>query len=156
MTETESYIYRPKSSIYFSIFADCLICNAPKNWKPSVCDYAEVSPDSLYLVFPNGTFLSYKTETAVQCGVLRLPDCRTDFTEDSPCVKGLLRNGKYRVLIHAQPCYVYTPAKFKKLLQQAGRKSLAKQLAYIKSKLNEVKSKKELTDELIKQFSRGL
>lgn len=156
MTETESYIYRPKSSIYFSIFADCLICNAPKNWKPSVHDYAEVSPDSLYLVYPDGTVLSYKTETAVQYGVLGLPDCKTDFTEDSPCVKGLLRNGKYRVLIHAQPCYVYTPAKFEKLLKQAGRKSLAKQLAYIKSKLNEVQSKKKLAETLIDKFSRGL
>lgn len=156
MTETESYIYRPKSSIYFSIFAHCLICNAPKNWKPSVYDYAEVSPDSLYLVYPDGKVLSYKTETAVQYGVLGLPDCKTDFTDDSPCVKGLLRNGKYRVLIHAHACYVYTPAKFKKLLQQAGRKSLAKQLAYIKSKLSEVQSKKKFTDELIKNFSKGL
>ena len=156
MTEIESYIYRPKSSIYFSIFADCAICNAPKNWKPSVYDYAEVSPDSLYLVYPDGTVLSYKTETAVQYGVLGLPDCKTDFTEDSPCVKGLLRNGKYRVWVHAQTCYVYTPVKFKKLLQQAGRESLAKQLAYIKSKLSEVQSKKKLTEELINQFSKGL
>lgn len=156
MTEIESYIYRPKSSIYFSIFADCVICNAPKNWKPSVHDYAEVSPDSLYLVYPDGTVLSYKTETAVQCCVLGLPDCKTDFTEDSPCVKGLLRNGKYRVWIHERPCYVYTPTKFKQLLQRAGRKSLAKQLAYINSKLSEVQSKKKLTDELIKQFSKGL
>lgn len=156
MTETESYIYRPKSSIYFSIFTDCRICNAPKNWKPPVHDYAEVSPDSLYLVYPNGTVLSYKTETAVQYGVLGLPDCKTDFTEDSPCVQGLLCNGKYRVCIHEQFCYVYTPAKFKKLLQQAGRKSLAKQRAYIKSKTGEARQKKQLAKTLTEQFSKGL
>lgn len=156
MTETESYIYRPKSSIYFSIFTDCRICNAPKNWKPPVHDYAEVSPDNLYLVYPNGTVLSYKTETAVQYGVLGLPDCKTDFTEDSPCVKGLLCNGKYRVCIHEQFCYVYTPAKFKKLLQLAGRKSLAKQRAYIKSKTWEARQKKQLAKTLTEQFSKGL
>lgn len=156
MTETKSYIYRPKSSIYFFTFTDYSIRNVPNNWKPPVNDYSEVSPDSLYLVYPDGTVLSYKTETAVHYGVLGLPDCKTDFTEDSPCVKGLLRYGKYRVWIQAQVCYVYTPAKFKKLLQLAGRKSLAKQLAYIKSQMGEARQKKQLAKTLTEEFSKGL
>lgn len=153
---TQSYICRPKSSIYFQSFIDYELREAPKDWKPPIRDFAEVSPDSLYLVYPEGTTISYKTETAVRYGVLALPDCKTDFTEDSPCVKALICHGMYRVWIHAQVCYVYTPAKFKKLLVQAGRKSLGEQLAYIKSQLGEARDKKKLTERLVEQFSRGL
>lgn len=153
---TETRIYRPKGSIYFQSYTDSELVNMPKNWSPSISDYAEVLPDCLYLVTPDGVVLEYKTETAVRYGVLNLPDLKVDFTKDSSCVKTLSRIGKYRVWVHERPCYVYTPAKFKKLLHQAGRKSLGKQLAYIKSKLSEVQSKKKLTEELIKQFSRGL
>ena len=153
---TETRIYRPKGSIYFQSYTDSELVNMPKDWRPSVSDYAEVSPDCLYLVTPDGDVLEYKTETAVRYEVLSLPDLKVDFTEDSACVKTLSRFGHYRVFIHGRPCYVYTPKKYKQLLQQAGRKSLSKQLAYIKSKLSEVQSKKKLTEELIKQFSKGL
>lgn len=153
---TETRIYRSKGSIFFTSYIDSELVNMPKDWRPSISDYAEVSPDCIYLVTPDGVVLEYKTETAVRYGRLSLPDQKVDFTEDSSCVKTLSRIGKYRVWVHERPCYVYTPAKFKKLLQQAGRKSLAKQLAYIKSKLSEVQSKKKLTEELIKQFSKGL
>ena len=153
---TETRIYRPKGSIYFQSYTDSELVNMPKDWRPSISDYAEVLPDCLYLVTPDGIVLEYKTETAVRYGVISLPDLKVDFTEDSPCVKTLSRFGHYRVFIHERPCYVYTPTKFKQLLQRAGRKSLAKQLAYIKSKLSEVQSKKKLTEELIKQFSKGL
>lgn len=152
----ETCIYRPKGSIYFQSHTGSELVNIPKNWRPSISDYAEVSPDCLYLVTPDGVVLEYKTETAVRYGVLSLPDLKVDFTEDSSCVKTLSSIGKYRVLIHERPCYVYTPTKYKQLLQLAGSKSLANQLAYIKSKLIEVQSKKKLTDELIKQFSKGL
>ena len=153
---TETRIYRSKGSIYFRSYTDSELVNMPKDWRPPISDYAEVLPDCLYLVTPDSIVLEYKTETAVRYGVLSLPDHKVDFTEDSSCVKTLSRFGHYRVFIHEQPCYVYTPTKFKQLLQRAGRKSLAKQLAYIKSKLSEVQSKKKLTDELIKQFSKGL
>lgn len=153
---TETRIYRPKGSIYFQSYTDSELVNMPKDWRPSISDYAEVLPDCLYLVTPDGVVLEYKTETAVRYGVLSLPDLKVDFTEDSSCVKTLSRIGKYRVWIHERPCYVYTPSKYKQLLQQAGRKSLAKQLAYIKSKLNEVQSKKKLAETLIEKFSKGL
>lgn len=153
---TETRIYRPKGSIYFQSYTDSKLVNMPKDWRPSISDYAEVLPDCLYLVTPDGVVLEYKTETAVRYGVLSLPDLKVDFTKDSSCVKTLYRFGHYRVFIHERPCYVYTPTKYKQLLQRAGRKSLAKQLAYIKSKLSEVQSKKKLTEELIKQFSKGL
>ena len=153
---TETRIYRPKGSIYFQSYTDSDLVNMPKDWRPSIADYAEVLPDCLYLVTPDGVVLEYKTETAVRYGVLSLPDLKVDFTEDSSCVKTLSRIGQYRVFIHGRPCYVYTPTKYKQLLQQAGRKSLSKQLAYVKSKQNEVQSKKKLTDELIKRFSKGL
>ena len=156
MTKTESYIYRPKSSIYFCSFTDYSLRDAPKNWRPPVYDYSEVSPDSLYLVFPDGTVLSYKTETAVRYGVLGLPDCKTDFTEDSPCVIALLRHGKYKVWIHERVCYVYTPVEFQKLLEKAGHKSLNRQLAYIKSQIGEARQKKKIAETLTEQFSRGL
>lgn len=153
---TKTNIHRSSSSIFFSTFTDDDLYNVPECWRPPIYDYAEVKPDRLYLVYPNGTVLTHLTEMAVRCGVLTLPDCKTDFTEDSPCVKALVCHGKYRVCIHKQYCYVYTPAKFKKLLVQAGRKSLGKQLAYIKSKLAEIRKEKKLTETLTEQFSRGL
>lgn len=153
---TETRIYRPKGSIYFQSYIGSELVNIPKDWRPSIADYSEVSPDCLYLVTPDGVVLEYKTETAVRYGRLSLPDQKVDFTEDSSCVKTLSSIGKYRVCVHERQCYVYTPAKFKKLLQEAGRKSLAEQLDYIKSKLIEVQSKKKITEKLIKQFSRGL
>ena len=153
---TSSNICRPKSSIYFHSFTDNDLSDTPKGWRPPVQDFAEVCPDSLYLVYPDGTTMSYKTATAVKFGVLSLPDCKTDFTEDSPCVKALISHGKYRVCVHAKMCYVYTPAKFKKLLEQAGRMSLDKQLAYFKSLLSEARDKEKLTETLVEQFSRGL
>lgn len=153
---TETCIYRPKDSIYFQSCIGSELVDIPKDWRPSISDNAEVSPDSLYLVTPDGVVLEYKTETAVRYGVLSLPDLKVDFTEHSSCVKTLSRIGKYRVWVHERPCYVYTPTKYKQLLQLAGSKSLANQLAYIKSKLIEVQSKKKLTDELIKRFSKGL
>lgn len=153
---TETRIYRSKGSIFFTSYIGAELVNIPKNWRPSIADYSEVSPDCLYFVTPDGVVLEYKTETAVRYGRLSLPDQKVDFAEDSSCVKALSCIGKYRVWVHGRPCYVYTPAEFKKLLQEAGRKSLAKQLDYIKSKLLEVQSKKKLTEKLIKQFSKGL
>lgn len=153
---TETRIYRPKSSIYFQSYTDSELFNVPNDWRPYISDYAEVLPDCLYLVTPDGVVLEYKTEKAVRYGVLSLPDQKVDFTKESSCVKTLSRIGKYRVWFHERPCYVYTPTKYKQLLQRAGRKSLAKQLAYIKSKLSEVQSKRKLTEELIKQFAKGL
>lgn len=156
MPETQSNIYRPKYSIYFCSFTDHDLLDAPKDWRPPVYDYAEVSPENLYLVYPDGTVLIYQTETAVQNGVLSLPDCKIDFTEDSQCVKDLLRKGKLQVWIHGQVCYVYTPVQFKKLLAKAGRKSLAKQLTYIKKLTCETRQKKKLTESLVANFSKGL
>lgn len=153
---TETRIYRSKGSIYFQSSIGSELVNIPKDWRLPIEDYSEVSPDCLYLVTPDGVVLEYKIETAVRYGRLSLPDQKVDFTEDSSCIKTLASIGKYRVWVHERQCYVYTPAEFKKLLQQAGRESLCKQLAYIKSKLIEVQSKKKLTDELIKQFSKGL
>lgn len=153
---TETRIYRPKGSIYFQSYTGSDLVNLPKDWRPSISDYAEVLPDCLYLVTPDGVVLEYKTETAVRYEVLSLPDLKVDFTEDSSCVKTLSRLGHYRVFIHGRPCYVYTPTKYKQLLQLAGRESLAKQLAYIKTKLIESQSKKKLTETLITNFSRGL
>ena len=153
---TETRIYRSKGSIYFQSYTDSELVNMPKDWRPSISDYAEVLPDCLYLVTPDGVVLEYKTETAVRYGVLNLPHLKVDFTEDSSCVKTLSRYGRYKVFINGRNCCVYTPTKYKQLLQQAGRKSLAKQLAYIKSKLSEVQSKKKLAETLIEQFSKGL
>lgn len=153
---TQTRIYRPKGSIYFQSCIDSELVNMPKDWRPSISDYAEVSPDCIYLVTLDGVVLEYKTETAVRYEVLSLPDLKVDFTEDSSCVKTLYRFGQYRVFIHGRPCYLYTPTKYKQLLKKAGRKSLAEQLAYIKSKLSEMQSKQKLAKTLINQFSRGL
>ena len=150
MPSTSTNICRPKFSIFFSSFCDCQLADLPKNWRVPVNDYAEVSPDSLYLVYPLGTVITYVTATAVKNGVLCLPDCHTDFTED------LLRYGKHKVLIHGECCYVYTPAKFKKLLERAGRKSLRTQLAFIKSQIAKSRQNEQLTETLVSNFTRGL
>ena len=44
---TETRIYRPKGSIYFQSYTDSELVNMPKDWRPSISDYAEVPPDCL-------------------------------------------------------------------------------------------------------------
>lgn len=149
-------IVRPINSINFLTYDLEFVYPCDEYWRPPVNDYMQVSSKELYLVYPDGLVAKYLTEQATQARVLALPDCKVPFTEDSLCVKSLLRTGKYKVSVHGDTCHIYTPTEFKKVLLKAGRKSLSEQIKLVKTRLNKARARQKLAETLIEQFSRGL
>lgn len=152
----QTRIVRPVHSINFSTYDLESVYPCDEDWRPPVTDYMQVSPKELYLVYPDGLVAKYLTEQVTQVGVLALPDCKVPFTQDSLCVKTLLRTGKYKVSVHGDTCHIYTPTEFKKVLQNAGRKSLSVQLKLVKERLEKARTRQKLAETLTEQFSRGL